>query len=206
MKTANLLPGITLLLLAALQSFGATAASRADEILEKLAAGFRAMGSYEVDFQVTAGEYRAGGRYAVEGERYSLTLGDAEVFCDGATRYEIDNARREVTMDEVDTTSRNLLNNPVHAFDFLGTAYTASLAWERGGQAAVTLTPSDKQAAASGTVTVAVSTATMRPLSLTYNFDGERVEVTIERIAPLDKPLETFDKGAYAGYEFIDFR
>lgn len=206
MKTANLLPGITLLLLAALQSFGATAASRADEILEKLAAGFRAMDGYEVDFQVTAGEYRTRGRYAVEGERYYLTLGDAEVYCDGATRCEIDNARREVTMDVVDTASRNILSNPAHAFDFLGTAYAASLAWECDGEAAVMLTPTDRKTATSGTVTVTLSTATMRPLSLTYDYEGERVEIAIGRIAPLDKPLETFDKGAYAGYEFIDFR
>lgn len=206
MKTANYLPHAALVFLLALPNFGAAAAGRADEILEKLAAGFRAMGPYEVDFQVTAGEYRADGRYAVEGERYYLTLGDAEVFCDGATRCEIDNRRREITVDEVDASSRNILNNPAHAFDFLGTAYSAALAWERDGQAAVTLTPTDRQTAASGTVTVTVSTATMRPLSLAYDYDGERVTVAILRIEPLDGPLETFDKGAYAGYEFIDFR
>ena len=84
------------------------AGNRAAEILEGLAAGFRAMKGYEVDFAVEAGEYRTAGSYAVEGRGYFLTLGDAEVFCDGTVRYEVDHARREVTIVGVDTTSRNI--------------------------------------------------------------------------------------------------
>ena len=52
----------------------ASAAGRAGEILEGLAAGFRAMKGYEVDFAVEAGEYRTAGSYAVEGQGYFLTL------------------------------------------------------------------------------------------------------------------------------------
>ena len=70
----------------------ASAAGRAGEILEGLAAGFRAMKGYEVDFAVEAEEYRTAGSYAVEGQGYFLTLGDAEVFCDGTVRYEVDHA------------------------------------------------------------------------------------------------------------------
>ena len=55
--------------------------------------------------------------YAVEGEGYYLVLGDAEVYCDGAVRYEVDNRRREVTIDVVDTDSRNILNNPASCFN-----------------------------------------------------------------------------------------
>ena len=109
------------------------AGNRAAEILEGLAAGFRAMKGYEVDFAVEAGEYRTGGRYAVEGQGYFLTLGDAEVFCDGTVRYEVDNARREVTIVGVDTASRNILNNPVKAFDFLDSEYDPELLTETAG-------------------------------------------------------------------------
>ena len=117
------------------------AENRAGEILERLAAGFRAMKGYEVTFEVEAGEYRTAGSYAVEGQGYFLTLGDAEVFCDGTVRYEVDNARREVTIVGVDTASRNILNNPVRAFDFLGSEYLPTLVSEAGGQAVVRLTP-----------------------------------------------------------------
>ena len=117
------------------------AENRAGEILERLAAGFRAMKGYEVTFEVEAGEYRTGGSYAVEGQGYFLTLGDAEVFCDGTVRYEVDNARREVTIVGVDTASRNILNNPVKAFDFLDSEYDPELLTETAGRAVVRLTP-----------------------------------------------------------------
>lgn len=182
------------------------AENRAGEILERLAAGFRAMKGYEVTFEVEAGEYRTGGRYAVEGQGYFLTLGDAEVFCDGTVRYEVDNARREVTIVGVDTASRNILNNPVKAFDFLDSEYTPELLSETAGQAVVRLTPTAGNSSPAGVITVTVSTATMRPEVLDYDYDGERVQVGILGIAPLAGHVRLFDKNAYAGYEFIDFR
>lgn len=179
---------------------------RAAELLAGLSGGFRAMNGYAVAFTVTADELLTRGRYAVEGEGYYLTLGDAEVFSDGALRYEVDNRRREITVDRVDTSSRNILSNPVHAFDFLDSAYGSELLWERDGRAAVALTPVAESGTAVGRITVTVSTASMRPLALTYDYDGERIDVTVERIDPLDGPLRRFDRADYAGYEFIDFR
>ena len=94
---------------------GIAAQPRATEILYRLAAGFRAMDGYGVKFGVVSGDYEARGSYVVEGDSYYLVLGDAEVFADGAVRREVDNRRREVTVTEVDTASRNILNNPVRA-------------------------------------------------------------------------------------------
>lgn len=182
------------------------AADRAGEILEKLAAGFRALGAYGVTFEVTADEYATRGRYAVEGENYYIVLGDAEVYCDGKVRYEIDNRRREVTIDEVDTDSRNILNNPAHAFDFIGTEYASSLVGEAGGRAVVRLTPTSKNASPAGEILVTVDAATMRPESLRYDYDGEQVGITVLSVAPLATPLKAFDKKSYKDYEFIDFR
>ena len=95
---------------------GNAAQPRATEILERLAAGFREMDGYGVKFGVVSGDYEARGSYVVEGNSYYLVLGDAEVFADGAVRREVDNRRREVTVTEVDTASRNILNNPVLRF------------------------------------------------------------------------------------------
>lgn len=194
------------LLLAGTSALAGTAAGRAGEILEGLAAGFRAMKGYEVDFEIEAGEYRARGGYAVEGNGYVLTLGDAEVFCDGRLRHEVDHARREVTIVEVDTVSRNILNNPVRAFDFLDSEYLPELLSETEGRAVVRLTPTAENSAPAGTVTVTVSTAAMRPEALVYDYEGERVRITVGRVAPLGGPLRTFDPTKYEGYEFIDFR
>ena len=182
------------------------AAGRATEILEKLAAGFRAMPGYSVDFEVSAGDYKSRGSYVVEGRCYYLVLADAEVFADSVVRYEIDNRRREVTVTEVDAASRNILNNPVRAFDFLGSEYTPSLVSEADGRAVVRLTPAAGNDSPAGDVTLTVDTATMRPRSLSYDYDGEQVLVNVLEVAPLAGHVRRFDKNAYAGYEFIDFR
>ena len=80
----------------------ASAAGRAEEILGRVAEGFRAMKDYTVRFEVAADEYRTPGSYAVRGGSYYLRLGDdAEVYSDGRLRYEVDNRRREVTVTEV---------------------------------------------------------------------------------------------------------
>lgn len=182
------------------------AAGRATEILEKLAAGFRAMPGYSVDFEVSAGDYKSRGSYVVEGRCYYLALADAEVFADSVVRYEIDNRRREVTVTEVDAASCNILNNPVRAFDFLGSEYIPALVSEAGGRAVVRLTPAAGNDSPAGDVTLTVDTATMRPRSLSYDYDGEQVLVNVLEVAPLAGHVRRFDKNAYAGYEFIDFR
>lgn len=182
------------------------AADRAAGILAGVRDGFRALGAYGVSFEVRSDEYVTRGRYAVEGEGYYLVLGDAEVYCDGAVRYEVDNRRREVTIDVVDTDSRNILNNPVHAFDFLGSEYAASLVGEQEGRAVVRLTPAPGNTSSAGNIVLTVDTAAMRPVSLRYDYDGEQVQVSVLGIKPLETPLKAFAKDNYAGYEFIDFR
>lgn len=191
---------------AAVAALESSADGRAAEILEKLAAGFRALGAYGVTFEVSSDEYTTRGRYAVEGENYYIAVGEAEVYCDGKIRYEIDNRRREVTIDDVDTSSRNLLSNPAHAFDFIGTQYAPSLVSDAGGRAVVRLTPTSADASPAGEILVTVDTAAMRPESLRYDYDGEQVGIAVLGVAPLDTPLKAFSKGDYKGYEFIDFR
>ena len=155
---------------------GNAAQPRATEILERLAAGFRAMDGYGVKFGVVSGDYEARGSYVVEGDSYYLVLGDAEVFADGAVRREVDNRRGELFAEAAD------------------------------GRAVVRLTPAAGNDSPAGDVTLTVDTATMRPRSLSYDYDGEQVLVNVLEVAPLAGHVRRFDKNAYAGYEFIDFR
>lgn len=180
--------------------------AREAQLVGQLAEAFRAMPSYEVRFEVAAGEYVSRGSYAVAGSGYYLRVGDAEVFSDGRTRYEVDNRRREVTINPVDSASRNLLANPVRAFDFLGDAFHPSLLWERSGKASVRLHPVKGSGAATGDITVTMTTDPVRPLSLMYDYDGEHVGVAILSVAPLAEPLPAFDTDRYPAYELIDFR
>ena len=65
---------------AAVAALAPSADGRAAEILENLAAGFRALGAYGVTFEVSSDEYTTRGRYAVEGENYYIAVGEAEVY------------------------------------------------------------------------------------------------------------------------------
>ncbi len=189
---------------------GATLATqtpgRAAELLEKLAAGFRAMPAYRVDFEIETGDSSVQGSYAVQGEDYYLEVGDAEVFADGKVRYEVDNRRREVTVNAVDTSSRSILDNPVRAFDFLDSDYTPRLLGERDGHAAVSLTPTAAAGSVAGEVTVTLTVTPVRPVRVAYDYDGERITVSVVAIKPLSGALKRFDRTAYRDYEFIDFR
>ncbi len=178
---------------------------RAGQLVERLAAEFRGMPSYRVEFRIQAGTFDAVGEYAVEGTRYNLKMGDAEVYSESDVRYEVDRSRREVTIAPVDTTSRNMLDNPVRAFDFLGDAYRPALVREQNGRAVVRLTPANKDAA-TGEILVTLSTSPVRPVELVYDFDGERIVVTVTRIAPLSAALPHYDPAAFQGFETIDFR
>lgn len=182
-----------------------SAADRAEELLAALAARFRAMESYEVEFVVTADEHRVTGRYAVAGERYYITVGDAEVYADADLRREIDNRRREITLAAVEAQSRNILTNPARAFDLLGDEYRASLLREGDGTAVVRLEPRAGKSAPTGAVTVTLDAATRQPRSIAYDYDGAVLTVEVVRIAPGVVP-PVFDEGRYAGYETIDFR
>lgn len=180
-------------------------AVRAAKIMAGLGAQVRALGSYQVHFAVETGDGTVEGSYAVSGDRYYMRMGAAEVYCDGAVRYEVNNRMREVTVDAVDTTSRNILNNPTRAFDLAGDAFEAELLWERDGRAAVRLIPRSGQEALSA-VTVKIDTQRMRPLSLEYDFDGDRIRIDILGLQGATAAPASFDRAAYAGYEWIDFR
>ena len=193
------------LLLAAL--FCSIAPVRADErsseLLGRLAGAIRALGAYSVQFEVAAGEQRYAGHYDVSGDAYYMTVNGAEVYSDGQTRYEVSPERREVVIDAVDTSSRNLLNNPTRAFDFLGDAFRSELLPSEGEVRRLRLTPVDKGAAMSS-ITVDVA-ADGSPRAVIYDLDGERMRIEIRRIEP-SAEVRRFDAADYAGYELIDFR
>jgi len=175
-----------------------------DEIVSRMTAAVKALGSYSVAFSVKAGEYAARGRYTVVGDGYHLSLGDVEVFCDGKVRREVNRAVREIMIDAVDVSSRNILNNPARGFDFLGTEFRAELLSESDGTCIVRLTPA--VGAADCIIDVTVGAADYLPCKLIYRLGGDTVAIDILHIASASKSLPSFDPSAFSGFEIIDFR
>ncbi len=191
-----------LLLLFVGQSYAADN-GRARQVVETLANYFRAMPSYTVHFTVDAADFRTEGSYAVEDDNFYMLIGRAEAFSDGKTKWEVDPQHREVVIDRVDTSSRNLLGNPTHAFDFINSEFRAELLSTQGNMQRLRLTPTQKESTLS-VITIEVE-AGGKPRTLSYDADGDTLTIRIDRIEP-QAQLKRFAKNAYPGYEIIDFR
>ena len=162
-----------------------------------------------MSFTVNSGDQKIKGYYAVSGEKYYISIGDAEVFCDGGARYEVNPQNKEVTVDAVDTKSHNILTNPTRAFDFIDGEFAFEMVGVNNGVATVKLT-STAENAVLGAIFVVMDTATAQPRSLTYDIDGAQIAIEVASIDELtgmvDISMFTFDKNNYRGYEIVDFR
>lgn len=183
--------------------------SDAKALIGRLSEQMRSMENYEVSFAVKSGDQKIKGYYAVSGEKYYISIGDAEVFCDGGARYEVNAQNKEVTVDAVDTKSHNILTNPTRAFDFIDGEFNFTTVGTENGITTIKLT-STAENAALGVIFVALDAATAQPRSLTYDVDGAQIIIEIASIDELtgmvDISMFTFDKNNYRGYEIVDFR
>lgn len=174
------------------------------QLLRRVAEYVKALRSYEAEVDVTAGDYKAAGSYSVAGDSYYIKVGEAEVYADGKTRYEVDHARKEVSIDVVDLESQNILDNPTRCFDFVGEEYTAELMKEADGKAEISLVARDEDV--EGEILLTLESATGKPLSIAYILYDDRIDVKIKSITSRKSAIPTFSKGAYKGYDMVDFR
>lgn len=190
----------------------AAADNLSESILRYVASTLREYGDYEVRFTVSAeGMGTTSGEYAVSGDRYRIRIRQQEQFSDGKNRYEIYDADREVVIDRIDTSTHDLFTNPTRAFDFAPEEFDSTYKGrEKVGRKeadVVRLTPRNAHAA-QGTITLYFDATTGLPLRIDYDYQGEQITVTLNRITPkaIDASTFVFDPARYADYEIIDFR
>ena len=196
----------TLLFLLLLLPSLVAAEDRAQSLLQRMTEALRALPAYEIRFAVAGQEGAVEGRIAVKGDRYHIELGDAEVFGSKESRFEVDHRRREVVAAPVEEGSANLLSDPAHAFEFDASQYEASMAGEHGGQALVRLRPVAESGASMPSMLLAIDTATALPASIRYELDDEAVDIAIRSVTRSETGPKAFDRKAFEGYEWIDFR
>lgn len=180
----------------------------AKALIGKLSEQMRSMENYEVSFTVVSGEQKVKGYYAVSGEKYYISIDDAEVFCDGGARYEVNPANKEVTVDAVDTKSHNILTNPTRAFDFVDGDFNFEMVATNATSTTIKLTPKENNAL--GIIFVDMQREPVKPTALAYEYDGQTIRIEInsldEMTGMVDISMFTFDKNNYRGYEIVDFR
>jgi hypothetical protein len=181
-----------------------SADERSQSVLRSVAGYVQALGEYEAEFDVAAGDYRTNGRYGVLGDTYHIEVAQAEVYSDGKARYEVDHDRREVNIDVMDLASRNILDNPTRCFDFVGDDYSAQIYSEAGGNVTLLLRANDE--AIEGDIYLTVDSATGRPRKIAYVLYDDRIEVTIVSLERRKNAVKRYDESKYKGYEIVDFR
>lgn len=192
------------ILAAALLPAPAAAGDGVQALLRRTADYVAKLGRYTARFEITAGEYSSAGSYTVDGDAYYIEVDGAEVYSDGKTRYEVDNGRREVNVDGVDVSSRNILDNPTRCFDFVGTEYDAAVSSEEGDETTLRLRSRDESV--EGEIYLTVETATGCPRHIAYVLYDDRIEVAVTHLAPASGAVKRYDRKAYSDYETIDFR
>ena len=190
--------------LALLVCVSAAADEQSKTVLQRVAHYVEALGAYDAKFKVEAGDYKAEGSYAVSGDNYYITLDEAEVYSDGKVRYEVDHNREEVNVDNVDLTSRNVLDNPTRCFDFVDSGYESDMFEQNGSQQTIHLRSTD--AAIEGDIYLTIDAASARPQKLEYKLYDDIIVVDVISLEKRKTKINSFDKSKYKDYEIIDFR
>lgn len=147
------------------------------------------------------------GYYAVDGDNYYLTLGVSEVYGDGKLRYEINNERKEVTEDRIDTGRFDILNNPTRAFDFVDAEFSSSVESTTADGAVLVLRPRKSGDAISLIrITVHRTSRGVEPVSVEYDFDGDMIRIALDRIEfGQSVDVRRWNRATYRAYDMISF-
>lgn len=146
------------------------------------------------------------GYFMVDGDGYYITLGVMEVYSDGKLRYEINNERKEATIDSVDLSSCDLLTNPTNAFSFVDEEFAIRVVASSESECVLSLVPRD-EAMGVTEILLALERSGSRvvPQSITYDYDGERIDVALKSADVAEKSLPRWDKDAYRAYDVVSF-
>ena len=195
---------IALLLISFMYVAVATAQQSATQWLEALD---KSLGErYAMYIEMYMGEQPVRGYFMVEGDSYYLTLGVMEVYCDGKIRQEINNERKEVTIDRVDNSSGDLLTNPTRAFDFVDEEFSISVASTSDLGCELTLVPHDDSTGIVGiSLTLVHNDGEVVPRSITYDYDGEGYTISLNVADVSEAKLPRWNKEDYRAYDTVSF-
>lgn len=185
-------------------SWSAAAEEGVWQILQRVSDYMGPQKGYEVRFAIKAEGYNTEGRYCVNGDSYYIEVADAEVYSDGKVRYEVDNLRREVNVDNMDSNSRNIMDNPTRCFDFVEEDYTAEIVKRDANN--ITLRLQSKDKSVEGEIYLTVNSDSGAPQRVEYLLYDDKMCVEVVEINRAAGNVKSFARSAYKDYEMIDFR
>ncbi len=161
---------------------------------------------YAMRVEVNTSADTMSGYYMVDGDSYYIELEQMEVYCNGKVRHEINNSRKEVTVDSVDPGSGDLLQNPTRAFDFVADEFKMSVAETTPTGCVVSLMPLDSS---SGIVEIILvlqrNGSKVLPKNILYDYDGECYAIELEMVDVGATKLPRWNKESYSDYDMVSF-
>jgi hypothetical protein len=162
--------------------------------------------SYAWNISVATSGEQFEGYYIVEGDSYYLRLGAMEVYSDGKLRYEVNNARKEVTEDRVNLKAVDLLANPTRAFSFVDKEYSITLNSTSSSGAVLSLVPkSDSVGVTHITLELEQRGGVVVPLKIKYSYDDDSITISLSKRSVAVGGLPRWNKVSYADYDIVSF-
>lgn len=161
---------------------------------------------YATFITVSAYDEDINGYFMVDGDGYYIELGVMEVYSDGRLRYEINNERKEVTEDRVNLEAVDLLTNPTRAFKFVDSEYDTTIDQTLSNGVVLKLVPkADDMGIAAIYLELQKSGAKVLPTSITYDYDGQTVTITLAQADVADVELPRWSEQEYRAYDMVSF-
>lgn len=197
--------GLIISVVAMLSAVAAMAQDGAAWWVERLDATLGERYAMKIEVEMM-GEEPIEGLFMVDGQDYYITIGIMEVYGDGSCRYEVNNERKEVTIDSVDLGSVDLLTNPTHAFDFVDEEFRSELVSYSAMAGVLRLVPRDSALGISE-IEVAMRRDGERvvPTRVTYDYGGDSISIELTAVAWSERGLPRWDKNEYRAYDIVSF-
>lgn len=197
--------GLIISVVAMLSAVAAMAQDGAAWWVERLDATLGERYAMKIEVEMM-GEEPIEGLFMVDGQDYYITIGIMEVYGDGSRRYEVNNERKEVTIDSVDLGSVDLLTNPTHAFDFVDEEFRSELVSYSATAGVLRLVPRDSALGISE-IEVAMRRDGERvvPTRVTYDYGGDSISIELTAVAWSERGLPRWDKNEYRVYDIVSF-
>ena len=175
---------------------GMAAAAQGTSVLEQLCAKLTsnaAVLDYSYSLNMSGVKTVGEGVLTIQDKSYVMQGNGIKIYCDTSTLWVVDEAAKEVLIDDVDQGEDACLANPVLLFTYLNSMFNVGVPVKDGSLLTYKLAPKMKCGVSSGTITLDTSGST--PVFQSGSFateDGSQIDVKIKSMTFVEKKPLTF--------------
>ncbi len=170
-----------------------------DKALANLSQHIKALGHYEADITINAGDDKLSGHYRVSGSNYHINMGSVEFWGDAERRYEISHKIEEIVISDPTKDNNTLLGNPSEAFDFINKGFEVV---SQGHEIILTPTPQTTGIDVDS-IKIIVGEDNL-PTQIIYKADSDTIEITLSNIKSVKSQFKQIELSKYRKYDVVE--